>query len=112
MGGRRRSNNRSSPYKRRGSSRRGRRSGRGRGRRSGRGGGRGSRREPKKEVTAAEVDAEMDNYHKYEGKLESLESAKAAGQPVLIQPVAAPEVEAEAAAEPEAKKEEADSKEE
>merc|ERR1712233_214326 len=47
-------------------------------------GGRGSQREPKKEVTAAELDAEMDNYHKFDGKLDELESAKASGQPVPV----------------------------
>merc|ERR1712173_201738 len=102
---------------RRGRGRGGRRSS-GRGRR--RSGG-GSRREPKKEVTLEELDAEMDNYHKYEGKLDQLESAKAAGQPVLIAPnngtEEAPSVDAAEEAAPEAapeedKKEEVESKEE
>merc|ERR1719464_2076397 len=57
--------------------------GRGRsGRRSGRGGGR--KREAKKTYTAEELDAQMDNYHKFEGKLDELESAKAAGQPTVL----------------------------
>jgi len=58
----------------------------------------------------------MDNYHKYEGKLDQLESAKAAGQPVLIAPSdgaeEAPSVDAAEEAAPEAEPEDAKKEEE